>query len=59
MAQGSYHTIMRSPAFYAEASAQVPYVDRVDAMPKGKGGPRHGKWKDAACPTCLAPLPCL
>ena len=61
VARGSYHTIMRSPAFYAEASAEVPYADWVRAMLKGKGGPGgggKGKWKDAACPTCLAALPC-
>jgi hypothetical protein len=61
LANGTYHTIMRSPAFYTENSAGITYSNWVTAMLQnrgGTGGSGGGDWKDAACPTCLAPLPC-
>ncbi len=61
LADGSYHTIMRSPMFYVEKSAGIPYVDWVGGMLQsrgGTGGAGGGKWQDAACETCLVPTPC-
>ena len=61
MAEGIYHTIMRSPLFYSEASAGIPYSEWVGAMLKsqgGTGGSGGGKWRDAACGTCLDSIPC-
>jgi len=61
LAGGTYHTIMRSPLFYTEASAGIPYVDWVAAMLQnrgGTGGAGGGAWQDAACPTCLTALTC-
>jgi hypothetical protein len=61
VADGTYHTIMRSPAFYTEASGGIPYSRWVAAMLQnrgGTGGAGGGAWRDAACPTCLISLPC-
>ena len=61
LAGGTYHTIMRSPLFYTEASAGIPYADWVGAMLQsmgGTGGAGGGQWRDAACKTCLDPVPC-
>ena len=61
LAGGTYHTIMRSPLFYTEASAGIPYADWVGAMLQsmgGTGGAGGGQWRDAACETCLDPVPC-
>src|SRR5205814_3643447 len=57
----SYHTNLRSPLFYTEASAGTPYVDWVSAMLQSEGGTQGhggGLWRNAACPNCLIPLPC-
>jgi hypothetical protein len=62
VAGGSYHTIMRSPQFYTEASAGLPYAKWVAGMLKSQGGTR-GKggnpWANVACPSCLTPIPCV
>ncbi|MCJ7452478.1 MAG: pectinacetylesterase family protein [Steroidobacteraceae bacterium] len=61
VANGTYHTIMRSPGFYTENSAGIIYSNWVTAMLQnrgGTGGSGGGDWKDAACPTCLMPLTC-
>ena len=61
VAAGSYHTNLRSPLFYTEASAGTPYVDWVSAMLQSEGGTQGhggGLWRNAACPNCLIPLPC-
>jgi hypothetical protein len=61
LAGGTYHTNLRSPQFYTEASAGVPYAKWVSGMLKSQGGTR-GKggnpWANVACPTCLTPIPC-
>ena len=46
---------------YTEASAGIPYADWVGAMLQsmgGTGGAGGGQWRDAACKTCLDPVPC-
>jgi hypothetical protein len=61
LAAGTYHTIMRSPAFYTESSTGMVYSHWVTAMLQnrgGTGGSGGGDWKDEACPTCTMPLPC-
>ena len=69
VAQGQYHTILRSPQFYTEASGGVGFTDWMAAMPKqgedeaggegqNDGQPHHGAWRNAACPGCLFALPC-
>jgi len=74
VAGGSYHTILRSPAFYTEASAGVAFKDwlaamltpgrhlgQLDAGDDDAPSARSplGPWQNLACPGCLAPLPCL
>lgn len=55
VADGGYHTNLRSPQFYAESSAGTPYRDWVSALL----GQRQGRlWVDAFCPTCLYQPPC-
>ncbi|MDS4021345.1 MAG: hypothetical protein RKR03_12670 [Candidatus Competibacter sp.] len=58
LAHGDYHTIMRSPRFYEGQSTGLPYADWVGAMLQSQSGTGGEKWQDAACPTCLDPLPC-
>jgi hypothetical protein len=60
LAAGTYHTILRSPLFYTEASDGVPFADWVANMLKNRGGTggHGGGWFDVACPECLTPLPC-
>ncbi len=67
LSAGNYHTILRSPQFYSEASAGVPFSAWTAALLK-KGGagdddegpPRnpHSAWRNLACPGCLLALPC-
>ena len=57
LAEGSYHTIMRSPLYYPEASAGPSFAGWLDNMLMDEGG-RGRHWKSVACPTCLEPLPC-
>jgi hypothetical protein len=61
VAAGSYHTVMRSPLFYSESSAGLPFSSWLGAMLKNRGGTgaSGGGWESAACPGCLAALPCF
>ncbi len=61
VAAGTYHTIMRSPTFYTEASAGLPFAEWLGAMVRNQGGTGgHGgvPWANVACPGCLDPAPC-
>ena len=61
LAGGTYHTIMRSPQFYTEHSPGIFYSEWLSAMLRNRGGTNGtggGAWQDAACPDCLAPVPC-
>lgn len=60
VAAGTYHTIMRSPLYYTEASAGEPFADWLGNMLKNQGGTggQGGAWDSVACPNCLQPLPC-
>lgn len=60
LAAGTYHTILRSPLVYTEASAGVRFSDWVANMLKNMGGTngKGGQWFNVACPTCTIPLPC-
>lgn len=61
LAAGTYHTNLRSPLFYSEASAGVAYNHWLASMLANRGGARGyggGDWQDLACPDCLTPLPC-
>ena len=61
LAAGDYHTNLRSPLFYTEASTGVAYSHWVASMLANRGGRRGhggGDWQDLACVDCLAPLPC-
>jgi len=61
LAAGSYHTLLRDPLFYSEASAGPAFADWLGQMLKNQGGTggRGGGWDSVACPDCLQPLPCL
>jgi Pectinacetylesterase len=69
LAAGDYHTALRSPLFYTEASTGMPLSQWTadllagrrgdDKGDKGDGdddGPR--RWTHQACPTCLLNLVC-
>lgn len=61
LAGGTYHTIMRSPLFYSEASAGIAFSEWMAGMLRsqgGTGGAGGVPWSNSACPTCLTPLPC-
>lgn len=71
LAGGTYHTILRSPGFYTEASAGVPFSDWMAALLKkgGGAGDGHGRddeqarnphsaWQNVACPGCLVEPVC-
>jgi hypothetical protein len=61
LAEGTYHTILRSPSFYTESSPGIIYSRWVDAMLQNRGGTGGfggGDWQDAACETCLVALTC-
>jgi Pectinacetylesterase len=60
VAAGSYHTLLRSPQFYAETSAGPVFADWVNDFLGSRGrGHRDGShWKNEACPGCLAQLAC-
>ncbi|MBC2716993.1 MAG: hypothetical protein HF978_16945 [Desulfobacteraceae bacterium] len=52
IAAGTDHTILRSPKFYTEDSAEgVSFVEWVDRMIKTPRNPR--KWKSLECEDCL------
>lgn len=61
LAEGSYHTLMRSTRFYAENSAGVAFSQWVDDMLSNRGGRRGhgGGWENAASAVGLSQLPCL
>jgi len=61
LADGTYHTILRSPVFYTEASPGIVFSEWLDGMLQHRGGTAGvggGKWKHRACANCLDPLPC-
>ncbi|WP_088279696.1 pectin acetylesterase-family hydrolase [Ideonella sp. A 288] len=71
VAAGQYHTILRSPLFYTEASAGVPFSDWFAGLVDRRGGDdddgdddddrrkgRASAWQNVACPGCLAAIPC-
>ncbi len=60
VAAGTYHTILRAPYFFTEASAAEPFSGWLGNMLNNQGGTsgQGGKWDSVACPTCLLPLPC-
>lgn len=64
VAAGSYHTLLRSPLFYSEASAGPVFADWLREMlagpPWGPGGKaaNEARWANVACPTCLMAAPC-
>jgi len=61
LAGGTYHTIMRSPLFYQESSAGIPFAGWLAGMLRsqgGTGGQGGLPWSNAACPGCLDPVPC-
>ena len=60
LAAGTYHTILRSPQVYTEASAGIRFSTWLDRMLKNMGGTngQGGQWFNAACPGCTMPLPC-
>ena len=65
LAQGNYHTLLRSPLFYTESSGGVAFNEWVEDMLDNQGGrhghgPGHGDggWKNAVCTDCLVPTPC-
>jgi Pectinacetylesterase len=61
VAAGQYHTILRSPLFYSEASAGPVFADwlgdMLDSSPWTFWKPTPD-WRNVACPTCLQPAPC-
>jgi hypothetical protein len=61
LAEGSYHTLMRSTRFYTEDSAGVAFSQWVDDMLSNRGGRRGhgGGWENAASAVGLSQLPCL
>jgi len=60
VADGAYHTIMRSSKVFTEASAGETFAGWLGNMLKNEGGygSKGGKWNSVACPTCLEPVPC-
>lgn len=60
LAEGSYHTLMRSPLFYTENTAGVNFSKWVGDMLANRGGTRSygGGWKNAASAASLSQQPC-
>lgn len=65
LAQGDYHTLLRSPLFYTEASGGVAFSKWLDDMLEGRReghghGDRHHDrgWQNAVCTDCLVPATC-
>ena len=57
LAGGTYHTTLRSPTFYTEASGGTVYADWVaNMLAPGKRAQRQ--WVSEDCPTCMLQLPC-
>ena len=61
LAEGAYHTLMRSPQFYAETTAGVPFSEWVDDMLSNRGGRRGhgGGWDNVASAASQYQLPCV
>lgn len=61
LASGQYHTNLRSPQFYSEASTGVAYSHWVGSMLANRGGARGfggGDWQDLNCLDCQLAFPC-
>lgn len=60
VAPGTYHTLLRSPLYYTEASAGATFADWLGDMLANRGGTNGvgGQWFNAACPGCLVELSC-
>jgi hypothetical protein len=58
LAEGSYHTSLRSPVFFTESSAGPSLEDWVTAMLRNSGG-TSGTWRNVACEKCLVPPRCF
>lgn len=60
LADGSYHTLLRSPTFFTESSAGVNFSEWVEDMLSNRGGTngKGGDWENVACETCLFQPPC-
>ncbi len=58
LADGDYHTLMRSPRFYLENSTGVSFSSWVAGMLASRGGTggHGGNWYNASCAGCLNPL---
>lgn len=57
LAGGSYHTTLRSPSFYTEASGGTVYADWVaNMLAPGKRAQR--RWVSEDCPTCMMQVTC-
>ena len=55
LAGGQSHTILSGPSFFTESTAGEGFSHWLKDMVNGTVG---GDWRNAACPTCLIPLPC-
>ena len=59
LAQGSFHTILRSPEFYTEDSAGPKFKHWLAAMLNNEEDDhRVPGWRNVACPGCLLSIPC-
>jgi hypothetical protein len=60
VAGGTYHTLLRSPQFYSEASAGPVFSDWLRNMLASRGGTggSGGRWNSVACPGCLVDVNC-
>ncbi len=60
LAEGSYHTLMRSTRFYTEDSPGINFSEWVDEMLGNRGGTggHGGDWRNAASAVSLYQLPC-
>ena len=60
LAEGSYHTLLRSPTFYTEDSAGIKFSQWVEDMLSNRGGTgsHGGNWDNVACVACQIQLPC-
>jgi hypothetical protein len=60
VAAGTYHTILRSPQFYTEASAGIPFAQWTAALLRQGDDPADSsaEWLNVACPNCLTPIAC-
>jgi len=60
IAAGADHTILMSPKFYTEDSAEIPFVKWVKSMVRNPfgmwGGPWQGRWRNLECEDCEDPV---